>query len=373
MDIRKPIVSSKAAFGKFSLPKAALDNLDKQKRKQAVFSALVLGNLALLILVGAFLAINKSTSQTVRDSLSNSLASTTSSQAVPLDQLSSAQIALAVAQQARLPEVTSVRNTADSEVLLLATVPNDSTILSNPQIVTTKQKSRYQIIQYKVRPGDSVGSIADKFRLTAGSITGSNNLTGDYVASGTTLVIPPATGIVYKVKSGDTVNSIVNVYGANKNLFISVNDAENGVRTGDYVWIPNVGVPGNQFNSAAVYSSYYAFNSFSPSYGFNGYAYGFCTWYVAAKVAIPTNWGNANTWDDYARITPGWTVSIAPRVGAIAQTDGMSYLGHAGVVEAVSKDRSKIKYSDMNGIAGFAAVGYSGWVPSSTFPHYIYR
>src|SRR3990172_9588602 len=114
MDIRKPLTSSKAAIGKFGMPKVSLRNLDKQKRRQAFFSALVLGNLALLILVSTFLATNKSTSQTVRDSLSSSLASTTISQAVPLDQLSSAQIALTVAQQAQLPEVISVRNTAGS-------------------------------------------------------------------------------------------------------------------------------------------------------------------------------------------------------------------------------------------------------------------
>jgi len=33
-----------------------------------------------------------------------------------------------------------------------------------------------------------------------------------------------------------------------------------------------------------------------------------------------------------------------------------------------------IKYSDMNGLAGWGRVGYSDdWVPASKFPHYIYR
>jgi hypothetical protein len=51
----------------------------------------------------------------------------------------------------------------------------------------------------------------------------------------------------------------------------------------------------------------------------------------------------------------------------------MSYLGHVAVVEAVSEDGTMMKYSDMNGIAGWGRVGYSDWVPISFYQHYIYR
>jgi surface antigen len=87
---------------------------------------------------------------------------------------------------------------------------------------------------------------------------------------------------------------------------------------------------------------------------------------------VPNNWGNANTWDNYAAITPGWVVSRTPVVGAVAQTDS-GFGGHVAIVEAVSADGTMIKYSDMNGIAGFGRVGYSDWVSTSYFPHYIYR
>jgi surface antigen len=50
----------------------------------------------------------------------------------------------------------------------------------------------------------------------------------------------------------------------------------------------------------------------------------------------------------------------------------MSYLGHVGIVEQVAPDGT-MKYSDMNGIAGWGRVGYSGWVSPSTFQHYIYH
>lgn len=372
MDIRKSISSSKvAASDRLSTMKPSLRNLNKQNRRRATFSVIVLGNLALLILIAGFLMVNKSASQTVRNSLASSAVATTSSRITPLDQISSAEIAMHTAQVTNLPELTAVRNQAQSEALLLATIPNDSTILASPQIVSTSQKSRYQIVFYKVKPGETASSIAAKFHLTTSSITASNNLAGDYVATGTTLAIPPANGVVYKVASGDTVNSIVAAYGADKRLFISVNDAENGVYSGEYVWIPNVSGAAQSYSSG--YSSYYTLSGFAPNYGFNGYDYGFCTWYVASQIAVPTNWGNANTWDDYARITAGWTVSLTPRPGAIAQSDSMSYAGHVAIVDAVSADGSEIKYSDMNNLAGWGRVGHSGWVPVSTYQHFIYK
>jgi surface antigen len=51
----------------------------------------------------------------------------------------------------------------------------------------------------------------------------------------------------------------------------------------------------------------------------------------------------------------------------------MSWWGHVAVVEAVSPDGTMIKYSDMNGLSGFGRVGYSDWVPATTYQNYIYR
>ncbi len=106
-----------------------------------------------------------------------------------------------------------------------------------------------------------------------------------------------------------------------------------------------------------------------PIYGFNGYDYGFCTWYVASQIAVPSNWGNASSWSYYASIS-GWSVSSTPSVGAIAQTPyAAGGEGHVAIVDAVNGNL--IKYRDMNGLAGWGAVGYSGWVSASTFPNYI--
>jgi surface antigen/LysM repeat protein len=353
---------------KSELSLAAFTPKPRSRRKRRLGKwSIVSGNMLLLIIISVFLLVNRSASQTVRSSTVNSAVATAGSQSSPLDQLSSSQIAFTAAQMTRVPELTAVRNQADSEVALLSNVPSDNQALSKPQIISTSQKSRYDIKHYVVQQGDTADSLAAKFGVTAASITGSNNLNTSTLKVGTTLLIPPGTGLVYQVKGGDTVASIVNKYGADNDLFVSVNDAEKGVAPGSYVWIPNVAVPAA---TTRLSTTSFRVASFSPNYGFNGYDYGYCTYYVASRIAVPSNWGNANTWDNYARATPGWAVSLTPSAGAVAQTDRGS-LGHVAIVEAVSPDGTMIKYSDMNGLAGWGRVGYSDWTSASHFEHYI--
>lgn len=265
----------------------------------------------------------------------------------------------------KLPELTPIRNQADSDSLLLSVVPNDSTVLAKPQVVATAEKSKKDIIHYVTQPGDTISSVADKFQLSADSVRWSNNISGNKLNAGTNLSIPPVNGIVYTVKAGDTPASLAQRYHADEGQVIVYNDAEiNGLKPGDQIVIPNGHI------QAVVTLGSFA-SSFAATYGGNGYDYGYCTWYVASRIAVPTNWGNANTWDNYAALS-GWKVSSVPVVGAIAQTDG-GWLGHVGIVTDVSTDGTMIKYADMNGIAGWGRVGYSDWVSASRYAHYIYH
>ena len=327
------------------------------------------GNFLLLLAVGVFVLTNRSASQTVRASTLNGAVATAASTTKPLDTLSSAQIALTAAQMADLPEFDSVKQSADSDNLLLSVVPNDSSTLSKPQIVSTAEKSKYDIVSYTTTAGDTVASLSTKFNVSADSIRWSNNLSGNGLTVGLKLVIPPVNGIVYTVKAGDTPASLASRYHTDEGQLISYNDAEiNGLQTGEQIIIPN----GTIF-AQPTYSTSLALGSFSfgsgAIYGYNGYAFGTCTWYVATQVAVPANWGNANTWARGA-LASGWTVSSRPTVGAIAQTSGMSYLGHVAFVTAVSDDGSQIMYRDMND-PYWDVVTNHGWAPASTFEHYI--
>ncbi|GHG29968.1 CHAP domain-containing protein [Amycolatopsis bullii] len=85
----------------------------------------------------------------------------------------------------------------------------------------------------------------------------------------------------------------------------------------------------------------------------NHYAPGECTWWASARRAevgrpIPQFWGNAKTWDDFAR-RDGYAVDQTPEAGAVMQSDAGS-LGHVAFVETVGADGSW-QVSEMNQVA----------------------
>jgi surface antigen len=332
----------------------------KSSRKRLVRYSLIATNVLVLGTVVAFVVGGSHTNH----SIASALASTTTSSdaANPVDGLTSYDIAANVARMTSLPESTAIINQAQSAKVALAVSTSDTNIVAKPQIVATALKSRDDIQNYTAIAGDTVTSIAQKFGVTSDSIKWSNNLSSDTVSLGAKLVIPPVNGIVYTVASGDTIQSLATKFSANADQIIAYNDAEiAGIHTGEQVLIPNgqiAAAPTVSSTSSNIYGG--SSSSYVPTYGNNGYDPGWCTWYAASRVAVPTNWGNASTWAYYAALS-GWTVSTTPVVGAIAQT---SRGDHVGVVDQVSADGSQIIYSDMNGLAGFDRVGTSGWVSS---------
>lgn len=345
----------------------------KSTRKRAVRIGVAVVNVALIVVVLAFVLGSPHSSGSAVPSVLSS-ASTDTAVANPLDQLSSADIAVTVAALARLPETNGVANQAQTEHAQLAMASASDSVASKPEVVATAQKTRADIQHYTVQSGDTVASIAAKLGVSSDSLRWSNHLAGNTVALGAALVAPPSgmSGVIYTVKAGDTVDSLAAKYKTDKQKIIDFNDAElSGLHAGELILIPDGSVAAAPVYRSAVTTAGYGWGGFTPSYGSNGYDYGYCTWYVASRIAVPNNWGNANSWAYYAAQS-GWTVSPVPRAGSIAQTPA-GYAGHVAVVEAVSADGTQIKYSDMNGLAGWGRVGYSGWVPASTFPHYIYH
>lgn len=267
----------------------------------------------------------------------------------PLDQLSSADIAVNLAQMTNLAEVTAVTNQADSVGAELAVPPAHTVVIAKPQAVATELKSRKDIAVYVAKPGDTVASVAATFGVTSDSIVWSNNLasasTG--LAVGSKIIIPPVNGIVYTVKAGDTPDTLAQRYRANKDQIIAYNDAElTGLVLGEQIIIPNGQQPApvSRGSSSSSYSFYFA------SAGYNGYDRGFCTWYVAdmrAKIGrpIPVGLGDARTWDDRAPAA-GLTVNKTPSYGAAVVTS-QTRAGHVAFVERVNADGS-IWISEMN-------------------------
>jgi murein DD-endopeptidase MepM/ murein hydrolase activator NlpD len=97
-------------------------------------------------------------------------------------------------------------------------LPSPSSVLSastqEPQTETlVSEKARDKVIEYEVKEGDTIGTIAEKFGVTEETVRWQNDLgTKDTIKIGQTLEILPVTGIAHKVKKGDTVHSVAKKY-----------------------------------------------------------------------------------------------------------------------------------------------------------------
>lgn len=345
----------------------------KTTRRRAIRIGLVVSNVLILGVILTFVLQKPQTNSLAVPALPAE--ATTAANANPLDQLSSAAIAQTVAQLNGLPETTAITNQVQSQSAEVAVAVSDNNVVSKPQVVGTALKSRADIQTYTTQAGDTLPGLAARFGVTSDSIRWSNNLSGATIAAGTQLTIPPVNGIVYTVKPGDTPQSLAVQFRGNADQIIAYNDAEiSGLTPGEQIIIPNATQVATATAASISATGVAGFPWGSgPVYGYNGYDYGFCTWYVATQLPVPANWGNASTWAIFARAS-GWGVSQAPAVGAIAQTGrAAGGEGHVAIVDAVSPDGSQIQIRDMNGVAGWGRVGYSGWIPASTFQNFISR
>ncbi len=338
----------------------------KRLFKYSIFA----GNILLLGVVIWFVVLSP---QTVPQSPALIDAQNGSSTVNPLDQLASASIALTVARMDNLPEATPIMNQADSETALLSVAPTNDSIVSKPQVVATDYVSNKDIKTYVVKSGDTITSIAQKFNISVNSILWSNNLSGNDITPGVKLLIPPISGIIYTVKAGDTPASLAKKYQSDENLIIAYNDAEiKGIYTGERIIIPNGTIPSVVSYNNSVTASYGW--GYQASYGYNGYDFGYCTWWVAKLRAdagdpLPDNLGNASTWAIRAQQF-GLPVGTTPAVGAAVVTSTTADYGegHVAYVTAVHSNGT-ITISEMNRIAW--DVADTRVIPSAGF-EYIY-
>lgn len=259
-------------------------HLKRSKRKVIRYGLLSI-NVAVLAVVSLFVTqVPQSSMRSENRALEASSVLATN----PLDNLSSADIASQVATIAALPQVNAVRNHADSVNAQLTVIPANTAVVSKPQVVDTKLKSRKDIQSYKAVEGDTITSLAQRFSVSSDSIRWSNSLNAENISAGKELLIPPTgvNGIVYTVKAGDTVESLATKYKANNELLISMNDAEvGGLKEGERIIIPGGVIIPAAIPRARSTDTVAATFNFAPRYGSNGYDYGWCTWGVANRIS----------------------------------------------------------------------------------------
>ena len=239
--------------------------------------------------------------------------------------------------------------------------------------------------QHKVKSGESLWSIAQKYNTSVENIKQNNNLNNNMVFPGQVINVGGSasqssnsntssnSGSVstHNVKSGESLNIIANKYGVSVNALMKANNLNGYLITpGQTLKIPSGG--SGSGGAATTQTGNGSYNS--PTFNHqNLYTEGQCTWYVFDKRAqagksISTYWSDAKFWADNAA-NDGYQVDNQPSVGAIMQSTPGPY-GHVAYVERVNGDGS-ILISEMNYTNGPYNTDYRT-IPASEVSLYAY-
>jgi surface antigen len=249
------------------------------------------------------------------------------------------------------------QNQMQHQVLTASTPPDAKELLAEGADVAV----------YKVQDGDTVGSIAKSFGITANTILWANDLDDpDMIQPGDTIFVLPTSGVKHVVKGGDNLDKIAKEYEVDKKEIIAFNDlpADGKIEKGDELIIPGGEIEEEEpaqdvLRQRDYYGSQVADEvgtspaKRTPSIidknpkGGHSFPYGYCTWYVASRKHVPWG-GNAGTWLYNARAY-GVKTGKKAKAGAIIVTSE-SWYGHVGIVTKVSG--SKVTIKEMN---------YRGW------------
>ena len=120
-----------------------------------------------------------------------------------------------------------------------ALVPADGPSGTLADIEEKPQSSQISI--YTVRSGDTLSTIADMFDVTVNTIIWANDIKGRVIHPGDVLVILPITGIRHTVVKGETITSIAKKYKGDAGEIASYNEiASNAsLTTGTVIIIPH--------------------------------------------------------------------------------------------------------------------------------------
>ncbi len=124
---------------------------------------------------------------------------------------------------------------------------NNSILVSSPPFFTQTgvlgsggHSERRDIISYKVKEGDSIGSIAEKLDISKETIEWANDIKGGSVKAGDELLILPVTGVLYYVQRGDSPSEIAQKHKTGLQGIVDFNEIEeSNIRPGDMLIIPD--------------------------------------------------------------------------------------------------------------------------------------
>jgi len=115
-------------------------------------------------------------------------------------------------------------------------------------VTIISDKPRDKVLEYEVKAGDTVSTIAQEFAVSEQTILWENDLSkNSRIVPGETIRILPVSGVAHKVESGDTIYSIAKKYQANSQAILDFpfNDVGDNfsLSTGETIIVPDGAPP----------------------------------------------------------------------------------------------------------------------------------
>lgn len=236
-----------------------------------------------------------------------------------------------------------------------------------------------QISTYTVRPGDTLSSIAAMFDVSVNTIVWANDIQGGVIHQGQSLVILPIVGVRHTVAKGDTLASLAKKYKADADEIAQYNglDPKAGLSLGTVVIIPNGELsssgtakakPSTKAGSRKVPSS-------EPYLGGSGPTYdGYYVWPIAYGQITQGLHG----WNGVDIGAPTGTGIYAAAAGTVVVARSGGYNGgygsyvviqHANGTQTLYGHASKILVSAGSYVAQGQTIALVGATGLSTGPH----
>lgn len=129
-------------------------------------------------------------------------------------------------------------------------------------VTVMSDKPRAEVEEYEVKDGDTLSTIAGKFGVSVDSIKWLNDkITSEKsIKPGQKIMIPPVTGVIHKVKSGETIYSVAKKYSAEAQAIVDfpfntfTNDETFSLAIGQVLVVPDGTMPDPQVIPTSVAS-----------------------------------------------------------------------------------------------------------------------
>lgn len=252
----------------------------------------------------------------------------------------------------------------------LASVSGTSLIKNySPLTTASSNNTRSGMLEYTVRSGDIPSIIAASFGITTNTLLWANNLSeGQYIRPGDKLIIPPASGVRYKVKSGDTVSSIAMRLKGDIQEIISFNGLSysGSITEGEYIFIPDGEMPVTSY--VGRYSA--AFSAYSGK-NLDGY-------FIHPTAGVGYISQGLHPYNAVDIAGPCWTPIYAAAAGAVSIADGYGWNGgYGGYIKITHQNGTQTLYSHTiqnkvsagQEVSQGQLIGYTGSTGRSTGCH----